>query len=98
MCRFSNCARPIVVDENSLTFSSVCLSDATMSTLSSINVSTGSSTRGRNIYKNAKITVKSGEDIILQKKKEKLAPGEMECIKLTKEMLSGAHALTFSLE
>ena len=51
-----------------------------------------------NIYKNAKITVKSGEDIILQKKKEKLAPGEMECIKLTKEMLAGAHALTFSLE
>ena len=51
-----------------------------------------------NIYKNAKITVKNGEDIILQKKKEKLAPGEMECIKLTKEMLAGAHALTFSLE
>ena len=51
-----------------------------------------------NIYKNAKITVKSGEDVILQKKKEKLAPGEMECIKLTKEMLAGAHALTFSLE
>ena len=51
-----------------------------------------------NIYKNAKITVKNGENIILQKKKEKLAPGEMECIKLTREMLVGIDSLTFSLE
>ena len=51
-----------------------------------------------NVYRNSKITVKSGDNIILHKKKEKLAPGEMECVKLTKDMLDGVNTLTFSIE
>ena len=51
-----------------------------------------------NVYRNSKITVKSGENVIYQKRKEKLAPGEMECVKLTKDMLDGVQALTFSVE
>ncbi len=51
-----------------------------------------------NVYRNAKITVRSGDNIIYQKKKEKLAPGEMECVKLSGEMLNGARELAFSLE
>ena len=51
-----------------------------------------------NVYRNSKITVKNGENVIYQKKKEKLAPGEMECVKLTKDMLEGAGSLTFSIE
>ena len=51
-----------------------------------------------NVYRNSKITVKSGENVIYQKKKEKLAPGEMECVKLTRDMLEGAGSLSFSIE
>ncbi len=51
-----------------------------------------------NIYRNSRITVKDGERVILSKKKEKLAPGEMECIKLTREQISDVTALTFSIE
>ena len=50
-----------------------------------------------NVYRNSKITVMDGDRVIYQKKKEKLAPGEMECVKLTSEMLNGVSALTFSL-
>ena len=51
-----------------------------------------------NVYRNSKITVRNGETVILQKKNEKLAPGEMECVRLTKEMLNGISGLTFSVE
>ena len=51
-----------------------------------------------NVYRNSRITVKDGERVIISKKKEKLAPGEMECVKLTREQISGASSLTFSVE
>ena len=51
-----------------------------------------------NIYRNSRITVKDGERVILSKKKEKLAPGEMECVKLTADQIGDAKALTFSIE
>ena len=51
-----------------------------------------------NVYRNSRITVRGGEKIIFSKKKEKLAPGEMECIKLTREMLEGVSTLSFSVE
>ena len=51
-----------------------------------------------NIYRNSKITVKDGERVILSKKKEKLAPGEMECVKLTAAQIGDATALSFSIE
>ncbi len=51
-----------------------------------------------NIYKNVKIVVRDGERAILSKKKEKLAPGEMECIKLTAEQLGTADEILFSVE
>jgi pyruvate/2-oxoglutarate dehydrogenase complex dihydrolipoamide dehydrogenase (E3) component len=51
-----------------------------------------------NIYKNAKIVIRDGERIVLSKKKEKLAPGEMECIKLTAEQIGDAKELSFSVE
>jgi sarcosine oxidase subunit alpha len=51
-----------------------------------------------NVYRNSKITVKDGERVILSKKKEKLAPGEMECVKLTAEQIGNASVLTFSVE
>ena len=38
-------------------------------------------------YKRAIVTVKDGERVLLSKKKLKLAPGEMESITLTEEML-----------
>ncbi len=51
-----------------------------------------------NIYRNAKIVVRNGDNIIYSKKKEKLAPGEMECVKLTADKLEGAKELHFSIE
>lgn len=51
-----------------------------------------------NVYRNSRITVKDGERVILSKKKEKLAPGEMECVKLTAEQIGNASVLTFSVE
>jgi len=54
--------------------------------------------RVSDVYKNAKITVSENGRILLSKKKIKLAPGEMECITLKKEMLSGVNSLEFGLE
>ncbi len=51
-----------------------------------------------NIYRNSKIVVRDGERVILSKKKEKLAPGEMECIKLRAEQLGDADEILFSVE
>ncbi len=51
-----------------------------------------------NVYRNSRITVKDGERVILSKKKEKLAPGEMECVKLTAAQIGDASALSFSIE
>lgn len=54
--------------------------------------------RVSNVYRNAKINIYSGEEIVFSKKKPKVAPGEMESIKLTKNMLVNADELLFELE
>ena len=54
--------------------------------------------RVSNIYKNVKINISDGNNVLLSKKKLKVAPGEMECITLKKEILENAKELYFSLE
>lgn len=54
--------------------------------------------RVADVYKNAKITVLKDGEVLLTKKKMRLAPGEMECFKLTAEQLAGAKEITFGLE
>ncbi len=54
--------------------------------------------RVANIYRNSKVVVRNGERVIFSKKKEKFAPGEMECVKLTADMLGDASELIFSIE
>ena len=44
--------------------------------------------RVANVYRDAKIVVKDGERVLISKKAQRLAPAEMEKVKLTKEMLS----------
>jgi len=44
--------------------------------------------RVRNIYKNKKLVVKNGENIILEKKRFHMIPSEMENIKINKELLN----------
>ena len=45
--------------------------------------------RVADVYRDAMIKVSDGEHVILQKKKLKLAPGEMECVKLPADKLCG---------
>jgi soluble P-type ATPase len=54
--------------------------------------------RVNNVYKNVRITVASGDAVLLSKKKPKVAPGEMESITLKREQLENAKELYFSLE
>ncbi len=54
--------------------------------------------RVSNIFKNVAITVKDGDNVILSKKKIKVAPGEMESIAIKKDLLENVKALHFSLE
>ena len=56
--------------------------------------------RVADVYRNVAISVKDGEKEILRKKKQKVAPGEMETVKLTADMIRGVQsgALAFSLE
>ena len=56
--------------------------------------------RVANVYRDAKIIVKDGERVILSKKAQKLAPAEMEKVKLTREMLSSlsGNEISFSIE
>ena len=54
--------------------------------------------RVADVYKNAKITVLKDGEVLLTKKKMRLAPGEMECLKLTAAQLAGAKEITFGLE
>jgi sarcosine oxidase subunit alpha len=50
-------------------------------------------------YRNAIVEVKDGEDVLYSAKKIKLAPGEMEKIKLSEKLLAARenHTLTFSI-
>ena len=54
--------------------------------------------RVSDVFRNVKINVSSDNKIILSKKAVKVAPGEMECITLKKEMLDNISKLNFSLE
>lgn len=54
--------------------------------------------RVSDVYHNAKIIIKSNQKIILEKKKVKVVPGEMETITLKKDMLIGVEEIIFSLE
>ncbi len=54
--------------------------------------------RVSDVYKNAKINVTDGDTLILSKRKQKLAPGEMQSITLKREQIVGAKELRLSLE
>lgn len=54
--------------------------------------------RVANVYRNAKIVVRSEEKTLLEKKRPRVAPGEMESIRLTEEMLSDVRELSFALK
>ncbi|MBQ3134125.1 MAG: FAD-dependent oxidoreductase [Clostridia bacterium] len=54
--------------------------------------------RVSDVYKNVCVTVKDGDHVLLKKKRPKVAPGEMESIRLKAEWLDGVEALTLSLE
>ena len=57
--------------------------------------------RVANVYRDVKIVVNEGERVILEKKKQKVAPGEMETVILTADMLTACKdgaTITFSLE
>ena len=54
--------------------------------------------RVADVFRDKKVTVKDGDRIIYQKKHLKLAPGEMECVKLSADKLAGVAELTFGLE
>ncbi len=56
--------------------------------------------RVADVYRDARIVVKDGDRIIINKKKQKLAPGEMETVKLTSAMLSEVcgDTLVFGIE
>ena len=54
--------------------------------------------RVADVFRDKKVTVRSGDRIIYQKKHLKLAPGEMECVKLTADKLADADEIVFGLE
>ena len=54
--------------------------------------------RVADVYRDATLKVMDGDKVILQKKKPKFAPGEMESVKLSSEKLMGVSNLAFSIE
>ena len=54
--------------------------------------------RVADVYKNVKVNVMKNGEKVYSKKKIKVAPGEMESVKLTKDMFVGANELSFELE
>ncbi|MBQ7036323.1 MAG: FAD-dependent oxidoreductase [Clostridia bacterium] len=54
--------------------------------------------RVADVYRNVKICVYDGDTLLLAKKKVKVAPGEMESIKLSEDMLANCRKLQFKLE
>ena len=54
--------------------------------------------RVSDVYRNVNILVKNKDNIILKKKKAKVAPGEMETVILKKEQLKDISELSFELE
>ncbi len=56
--------------------------------------------RVADVYRDAKIVVKDGNKVIIEKKKQKLAPGEMETVALKAELLASIESgnISFSIE
>ena len=54
--------------------------------------------RVSDVFKNVAVNVYSGEEKVFSKKRPKVAPGEMESIKLSKDVFKGACELRFELE
>ena len=56
--------------------------------------------RVSDVYRDMKLVVRDGDKVLIEKKKQKLAPGEMETVKITAEMIKGIEsgALKLSLE
>ena len=55
--------------------------------------------RVSDVFRNVRIVVKNGDKILINKKKQKVAPGEMETVMLKADILSDvSDKLTFSLE
>jgi NADPH-dependent 2,4-dienoyl-CoA reductase/sulfur reductase-like enzyme len=54
--------------------------------------------RVANVFKNVKVNVLDGERIIYAKKRPRVAPGEMESVKLKSDMFIDAEKLVFELE
>ena len=56
--------------------------------------------RVADVYRDVRVTVRDGERVIVNKKKQKVAPGEMETVLLTPEMLSSVESgvLSFGIE
>ncbi len=56
--------------------------------------------RVSDIFRDKKVTVRSGDRVLYSRKKQKLAPGEMETVKLTADMLRSVEsgAVSLSLE
>ncbi len=44
--------------------------------------------RVSDVFRDKKVVVKNGDRVLLERKKQKLAPGEMETVKLTRDMIS----------
>ena len=55
--------------------------------------------RVSDVYRSVRVLVKDGDKILINKKKQRVAPGEMETVKLSADMLAEAgNTLAFSLE
>ena len=56
--------------------------------------------RVSDIYRDARIVVRDGDMVLISKKKQKLAPGEMETVTLTADMIKNikGNTLSFSIE
>ena len=56
--------------------------------------------RVADVFRNVSIVVKDGDKVLVSKKKQKVAPGEMEALTLKADMVKGIEsgALSFSLE
>ncbi len=56
--------------------------------------------RVADVYRDIKIVVRDGDEVLVSKKKQKVAPGEMETVALTRDMIAGIKSgtLSFSIE
>ena len=56
--------------------------------------------RVADVYRDVKIVVRDGDEVLISKKKQKVAPGEMEALTLTTAMIAGVKTgtISFSIE